>query len=160
MLIFVFFFSSRRRHTRYWRDWSSDVCSSDLGKLAKFLKKQNERVLLVAADVYRPAAIKQLQVLGEQVEVPVYAEEGHQDVLGICERALEKAKEEHATYMIIDTAGRLHIDETLMEELRNIKRLTRPQEILLVVDSMIGQDAVNLAKSFNESLSKIGRASC
>lgn len=123
------------------------------GKLAKFLKKQNERVLLVAADVYRPAAIKQLQVLGEQVEVPVYAEEGHQDVLGICERALEKAKEEHATYMIIDTAGRLHIDETLMEELRNIKRLTRPQEILLVVDSMIGQDAVNLAKSFNESLS-------
>ena len=123
------------------------------GKLAKFLKKQNERVLLVAADVYRPAAIKQLQVLGEQVEVPVYAEEGHQDVLGICERALEKAKEEHATYMIIDTAGRLHIDETLMEELRNIKRLTRPQEILLVVDSMIGQDAVNLAKSFNENLS-------
>src|SRR3712207_8952028 len=79
MLIFVFFFSSRRRHTRYWRDWSSDVCSSDLGKLAKFLKKQNERVLLVAADVYRPAAIKQLQVLGEQVEVPVYAEEGHQE---------------------------------------------------------------------------------
>ena len=123
------------------------------GKLAKFLKKQNERVLLVAADVYRPAAIKQLQVLGEQVEVPVYAEEGHQDVLGICERALEKAKEEHATYMIIDTAGRLHIDETLMEELKNIKRLTRPQEILLVVDSMIGQDAVNLAKSFNENLS-------
>lgn len=123
------------------------------GKLAKFLKKQNERVLLVAADVYRPAAIKQLQVLGEQVEVSVYAEEGHQDVLGICERALEKAKEEHDTYMIIDTAGRLHIDETLMEELKNIKRLTRPQEILLVVDSMIGQDAVNLAKSFNENLS-------
>lgn len=123
------------------------------GKLAKFLKKQNERVLLVAADVYRPAAIKQLQFLGEQVEVSVYAEEGHQDVLGICERALEKAKEEHDTYMIIDTAGRLHIDETLMEELKNIKRLTRPQEILLVVDSMIGQDAVNLAKSFNENLS-------
>lgn len=123
------------------------------GKLAKFLKKQNEKVLLVAADVYRPAAIKQLQVLGQQVDVAVYAEEGHQDVLGICERALEKAKEEHTTYMIIDTAGRLHIDEALMEELRNIKRLTRPQEILLVVDSMIGQDAVNLAKSFNESLS-------
>lgn len=123
------------------------------GKLAKFLKKQNEKVLLVAADVYRPAAIKQLQVLGEQVEVAVYAEEGHRDVLGICQRALEKAKEEHCSYMIIDTAGRLHIDEALMEELRNIKRLTRPQEILLVVDSMIGQDAVNLAKSFNESLS-------
>lgn len=70
--------------------------------------------------MYRPAAIKQLQVLGEQVEVSVYAEEGHQDVLGICERALEKAKEEHDTYMIIDTAGRLHIDETLMEELKNI----------------------------------------
>lgn len=122
------------------------------GKLAKFLKKQNERVLLVGADVYRPAAIRQLQVLGEQVQVSVYSEEGHKDALGICERALEKAKEEHVTYMIIDTAGRLHIDEVLMEELKNIKKLTRPQEILLVVDAMIGQDAVNLAKSFNESL--------
>lgn len=126
------------------------------GKLAKFLKKQNEKVLLVGVDVYRPAAIKQLQVLGNQIGVDVYSEEDNKDVLGIATRALDKAKEINATYMIVDTAGRLHIDETLMEELKSLKKTLRPQEILLVVDAMIGQDAVNLAKSFNDALSVDG----
>lgn len=122
-------------------------------KLANYLKKQGESVLMVGADVYRPAAIKQLQVLGEQVDVPVYAEEDNKDAVAICEHGLAKAKELNSTYMIIDTAGRLHIDEKLMDELRNIKKAVRPQEILLVVDAMIGQDAVNLAESFNNVLS-------
>lgn len=121
-------------------------------KLGNYLKKQGEKVLMVGADVYRPAAIKQLQVLGEQTGIEVYSEENHQDAVGICERGLAKAKELGSTYMIIDTAGRLHIDEKLMAELKEIKRLTRPQEILLVVDAMIGQDAVNLAESFNNVL--------
>lgn len=127
-----------------------------VGKLAKYLKKQNEKVLLVGLDVYRPAAIKQLQVLGNQVGVEVYSEEDNKDVLGIATRAIEKAKEINATYVLVDTAGRLHIDETLMEELKELKKAIRPQEILLVVDAMIGQDAVNLAKSFNEALSVDG----
>lgn len=122
-------------------------------KLGNFLKKQNEKVLLVAADVYRPAAIKQLQVLGEQTKIDVYSEEDTKDVVGICQRALDKAKTDGYSYMIIDTAGRLHIDQQLMEELENVRRITRPQEILLVVDAMIGQDAVNLAESFNNTLS-------
>lgn len=121
-------------------------------KLGNYLKKQGEKVLMVGADVYRPAAIKQLQVLGEQTGIEVYSEENHQDAVGICERGLAKAKELGSTYMIVDTAGRLHIDEKLMDELKEIKRLTRPQEILLVVDAMIGQDAVNLAESFNNVL--------
>lgn len=121
-------------------------------KLGNYLKKQGEKVLMVGADVYRPAAIKQLQVLGEQTGIEVYSEENHLDAVGICERGLAKAKELGSTYMIIDTAGRLHIDEKLMDELKEIKRLTRPQEILLVVDAMIGQDAVNLAESFNNVL--------
>ncbi len=121
-------------------------------KLGNYLKKQGEKVLMVGADVYRPAAIKQLQVLGEQTEIEVYSELDHQDAVGICERGLAKAKELGSTYMIIDTAGRLHIDEKLMDELRDIKKITRPQEILLVVDAMIGQDAVNLAESFNSVL--------
>ena len=121
-------------------------------KLGNYLKKQGEKVLMVGADVYRPAAIKQLQVLGEQTGIEVYSEENHQDAVGICERGLAKAKELGSTYMIIDTAGRLHIDEKLMDELKEIKRLTRSQEILLVVDAMIGQDAVNLAESFNNVL--------
>lgn len=122
-------------------------------KLANYLKKQGESVLMVGADVYRPAAIKQLQVLGEQINVPVYAEEDNKDAVAICEHGLAKAKELNSTYMIIDTAGRLHIDEKLMEELRSIKKAVRPQEILLVVDAMIGQDAVNLAEAFNNVLS-------
>ncbi|WP_349763123.1 signal recognition particle protein [Fusobacterium sp. SYSU M8D902] len=121
-------------------------------KLGNYLKKQGEKVLMVGADVYRPAAIKQLQVLGEQTGIEVYSELDHQDAVGICERGLAKAKELGSTYMIIDTAGRLHIDEKLMDELRDIKKITRPQEILLVVDAMIGQDAVNLAESFNNVL--------
>lgn len=121
-------------------------------KLGNFLKKQGEKVLMVGADVYRPAAIKQLQVLGEQTGITVYSEEDTKDAVGICERGLAKAKELGSTYMIIDTAGRLHIDEKLMEELKEIKKVTRPQEILLVVDAMIGQDAVNLAESFNNVL--------
>ncbi|MDC7955883.1 signal recognition particle protein [Fusobacterium simiae] len=125
-------------------------------KLAKFLKKQNEKLLLVGVDVYRPAAIKQLQVLGQQIGVDVYSEENTKDVVGIATRAIEKAKEINATYMIVDTAGRLHIDETLMEELKELKRAIKPQEILLVVDAMIGQDAVNLAESFNNALSVDG----
>ena len=125
-------------------------------KLAKFLKKQNEKLLLVGVDVYRPAAIKQLEVLGQQIGVDVYSEENSKDVVGIATRAVEKAKEINATYMIVDTAGRLHIDETLMEELKELKRAIKPQEILLVVDAMIGQDAVNLAESFNNALSVDG----
>ncbi|QQB73847.1 signal recognition particle protein [Fusobacterium canifelinum] len=125
-------------------------------KLAKFLKKQNEKLLLVGVDVYRPAAIKQLQVLGQQIGVDVYSEEDTKDVVGIATRAIEKAKEINATYMIVDTAGRLHVDETLMEELKKLKKAIKPQEILLVVDAMIGQDAVNLAESFNNALSVDG----
>ncbi|PMC70132.1 signal recognition particle protein [Fusobacterium nucleatum] len=125
-------------------------------KLANFLKKQNEKLLLVGVDVYRPAAIKQLQVLGQQIGVDVYSEENSKDVVGIATRAIEKAKEINATYMIVDTAGRLHVDETLMEELKELKKAIKPQEILLVVDAMIGQDAVNLAESFNSALSVDG----
>lgn len=121
-------------------------------KLAKYLTKQGEKPYLVGADVYRPAAMKQLQVLGEQINVPVYIEEGSKDARGICDNGLAAAKEAKATYVILDTAGRLHIDESLMDELRDIKKATRPQEIMLVVDAMIGQDAVNLAQSFNETL--------
>lgn len=127
-----------------------------VGKLAKYLKKQNEKVLLVGVDVYRPAAIKQLQVLGKQIGVEVYAEEDNKNVVEIAIRAVERAKEINATYMLVDTAGRLHIDEELMNELKELKKAIRPQEILLVVDAMIGQDAVNLAKSFNEALSVDG----
>ncbi|MDR3258131.1 MAG: signal recognition particle protein [Fusobacteriaceae bacterium] len=122
-------------------------------KLGKYLQKQGESVMMIAGDVYRPAAIKQLQVLGEQAGIQVYADENNKNVVEICEKGLEIAKEKGSTYLIIDTAGRLHIDETLMDELKNIKKSLRPQEILLVVDAMIGQDAVNLAKSFNEALS-------
>lgn len=123
------------------------------GKLAKYLKKQGEKPYLIGADIYRPAAMKQLEVLAQQVGVDVYFELGSNDAVGICERGLQNAKEVGATYLIIDTAGRLHIDEKLMEELKEVKKVVRPQEILLVVDAMIGQDAVNLAQSFNNALS-------
>ena len=121
-------------------------------KLANKLKKDGERPYLVAADVYRPAAIKQLQVLGEQINIPVYADEENKDPVDIARKAWGQAKANDYTYMIIDTAGRLHVDEALMEELSQIKKTVRPQEILLVVDAMIGQDAVNLAKNFNDKL--------
>lgn len=123
------------------------------GKLANLLKKQGEKPYLVAADVYRPAAIKQLQVLGEKIGVPVYAEEENKSPVTICGNSLAQAAAYGATYIILDTAGRLHVDESLMNELKEIKKITRPQEILLVVDAMIGQDAVNLAQNFNEAIS-------
>ncbi|TDT69155.1 signal recognition particle subunit FFH/SRP54 (srp54) [Hypnocyclicus thermotrophus] len=121
-------------------------------KLAKFLKKKGEKPYLVGADIYRPAAMKQLQVLGESIGVGVFTIEGSQDAVKICEEGITKSKEEHATYIILDTAGRLHIDENLMDELKEIKKMARPQEILLVVDAMTGQDAVNVASKFNETL--------
>ncbi|WP_297404673.1 signal recognition particle protein [uncultured Cetobacterium sp.] len=123
------------------------------GKLGKHLQKQGEKVFLIGADIYRPAAMKQLEVLANQIKAEVYFELGSKDAVALCERGLAKAKESGATYVIVDTAGRLHIDEVLMEEVKNIRKAVRPQEILLVVDAMIGQDAVNLAQSFNNALS-------
>lgn len=121
------------------------------GKLALKLKKDGHRPLLVACDVYRPAAIKQLQVVGSQIDVPVFEMDTINPV-NIAEEAVKHAKDHGYDYVIIDTAGRLHIDEALMEELQNIRSTVHPNEILLVIDAMTGQDAVNVAKSFNESL--------
>ena len=126
------------------------------GKLAKLLLKQNHRPLLVAADIYRPAAIKQLQVLGEQLGVPVFSLGSDVSPVEIAHRAIEQAKEQNHDYVLIDTAGRLHIDEALMDELKNIKETVQPHEILLVVDAMTGQDAVNVADSFNQQLGLTG----
>ncbi len=121
-------------------------------KLGGMLKKQGKRPLLCACDVYRPAAVKQLQVVGGQLELPVYAEEGVTDAVGIACRGLEHAKNHANDVLIIDTAGRLHIDEQLMDELKEIEAETEPTEILLVVDAMTGQDAVNVADKFNSEL--------
>ena len=120
-------------------------------KLAKMLKGQGHRPLLVACDVYRPAAIAQLQVMGEKAGVPVF-EMGQDDPVKIAKKAVSHAKDHGNDYVILDTAGRLHVDETLMKELENIKAAVSPGEILLVVDAMTGQDAVNVATSFNETL--------
>lgn len=120
-------------------------------KIALMLKKQGNRPLLVACDIYRPAAIKQLQVVGEQAGVPVF-EMGTTDPVTIAKEALKLAKDQGYDYVFLDTAGRLHIDEQLMGELKNIKSEVKPHEILLVVDSMTGQDAVNVASSFDEAL--------
>ncbi len=120
-------------------------------KLALKLKKENHRPLLVACDVYRPAAIKQLQVVGEKAGVPVF-EMGQGNPVEISRAAVDEAKLKGYDYVIIDTAGRLHVDEELMNELKNIKAEVKPHEILLVVDSMTGQDAVNVATSFDEAL--------
>lgn len=125
------------------------------GKLAGILKKQNKKVMLAACDVYRPAAIKQLQVVGGKVNVPVF-EEGQINPVKIAKDALDEAKRQGADVLIIDTAGRLHIDEQLMEELQKIKAEVKPNEILLVVDSMTGQDAVNVAETFNQKLDITG----
>lgn len=122
------------------------------GKLANLLRKQGKNPLLVACDVYRPAAIKQLQVLGNQLSVPVFSMGDKTNPVDIAKAAIEHAKTHQNDLVIIDTAGRLHIDEALMDELVNIKHSVRPHEILLVVDSMTGQDAVNVAQSFNEKL--------
>ncbi|UOE92867.1 signal recognition particle protein [Alkalihalobacillus sp. LMS39] len=126
-------------------------------KLANHLrKKHNRNPMLVAADIYRPAAIKQLETLGKQLNMPVFSLGDKESPVKIAEEAIKKAKEDHHDYVIIDTAGRLHIDEELMDELQQVKQLAKPDEILLVVDAMTGQDAVNVAESFNEQLDITG----
>ncbi len=127
------------------------------GKLSLHLRKtQGKRPLMVACDVYRPAAIKQLQVLGSQIDVPVFTIEGENNPVAIAKAAIAHAKQHGNDPVIIDTAGRLHIDEVLMEELQKIKAETMPSEILLVVDAMTGQDAVNVAEHFNSQLDITG----
>jgi signal recognition particle subunit SRP54 len=126
------------------------------GKLAKMLLKQNHRPLLVACDIYRPAAIKQLEVLGEQLKVPVFSLGDKVNPVEIAKAGLQHAKDNGNDYVIIDTAGRLHIDENLMDELKNVREATSPDEILLVVDAMTGQDAVNVAESFHQQLELSG----
>ncbi len=126
------------------------------GKLAGMFKKQGRRPLLVACDVYRPAAIKQLQVVGEQLDVPVFSMGTDVSPVKIAKAGIEHAKQHGHDVVFIDTAGRLHIDEKMMEELKEIKEALEPQEILLVVDAMLGQDAVNVAESFNSLLDITG----
>ena len=125
--------------------------TTQCAKLALMLKNQNHRPMLAACDIYRPAAIKQLQVVGEQVGVPVF-EMGQTDPVRIAREAINYSKEHGHDYVILDTAGRLHIDEELMNELKSVKSEVKPHEILLVVDAMTGQDAVNVATSFDEAL--------
>ena len=122
------------------------------GKLANIIRKQGKKPLLVACDVYRPAAIKQLQVVGKQLDIPVYANEETKDVKLIARQAMSVAMSKLNDVVILDTAGRLQIDEALMQELKDLKKDVKPHEILLVVDSMTGQDAVNVASTFNEEL--------
>ncbi|MCM3110180.1 signal recognition particle protein [Lederbergia lenta] len=123
------------------------------GKLANLLrKKYNKKPLLVAADIYRPAAIKQLETLGKQLDLPVFSMGDKVSPVEIARQAIDKAKEEHHDYVLIDTAGRLHIDNELMGELKEIKEIATPDEIILVVDAMTGQDAVNVAQNFNDQL--------
>ncbi|MDO5717523.1 MAG: signal recognition particle protein [Tissierellia bacterium] len=126
------------------------------GKLALHLKKQNKRPLMVACDVYRPAAIKQLEVVGSQVEVPVFSMGDKISPVDIAKAGMAEAKKNGNDVVIIDTAGRLHIDENLMDELVSIKEAVNPNEILLVVDAMTGQDAVNVAETFNNQLEITG----
>lgn len=126
------------------------------GKLALHLKKQNRRPLLVAGDVYRPAAIRQLEVLGEQIDVPVFSLGDKENPVRIAEEGVARAREEGCDIVLIDTAGRLHVDEVMMEELRSIREVVKPQEILLVVDAMTGQDAVNVAEQFHNQLGLTG----
>ncbi|NIK75653.1 signal recognition particle subunit SRP54 [Paenibacillus castaneae] len=126
------------------------------GKLAKLLQKGNHKPLLLACDIYRPAAIKQLQVLGEQINAPVFSMGDQTSPVEIARAGLQHAKENGNDYVIIDTAGRLHIDEELMDELKQIHEVTKPDEVLLVVDAMTGQDAVNVAQSFHEQLALTG----
>ncbi len=122
------------------------------GKLANIIRKQGKKPLLVACDVYRPAAIKQLQVVGKQLDIPVFVNENTKDVKVIAKQAMSYAISKMNDVIIIDTAGRLQIDEALMQELKDLKKDVKPYEILLVVDSMTGQDAVNVATTFNEEL--------
>ena len=129
--------------------------TTNAAKLAGFMKKQGKRPLLAACDVYRPAAIHQLEVVGEQLGIPVF-QMGQIDPVDIAKAAIEHAKKHGNDLVFLDTAGRLHVDETLMDELRNIKAAVEPTEILLVVDAMIGQDAVNAAKAFDDALDLTG----
>lgn len=122
------------------------------GKLARFIKSKGKRPLLVACDVYRPAAIDQLKIVGEQVGVPVFTDYESKDPVAIARAAIQQAKDESHNVVIIDTAGRLAVDEAMMDEIARIKAATTPHEILFVVDAMTGQDAVNTAKTFNERL--------
>ena len=123
------------------------------GKLASFIKsKKGRQVLLVAGDVYRPAAIEQLKILGEQIGVPVYTEEGNQNPVQIAQNAIQHARTNNYNVVIVDTAGRLAVDEAMMQEITAIKAAVNPSETLFVVDSMTGQDAVNTAREFNERL--------
>lgn len=127
------------------------------GKLANLLRKEyNRKPLLVAADIYRPAAIKQLETIGKQLDLPVFSMGDQVSPVEIAQKAIEKAKEEHFDYVLIDTAGRLHIDGELMQELQDVKEVAHPDEIYLVVDAMTGQDAVNVAKAFNDQLEVTG----
>lgn len=126
------------------------------GKLALSLKKRNKKPLLVACDVYRPAAIKQLTVVGKSIDIPVFSMGDKVNPVDISKQAIDYARNNDRNVVIIDTAGRLHIDEALMDELKNIKVSINPSEILLVVDSMTGQDAVNVAESFNSTLDITG----
>jgi len=121
-------------------------------KLAKDLKSKDRKVLLTAADIYRPAAIEQLKVLGQQIDVPVFSIEGSKDAVKIARESVSYAKENGLNTIIIDTAGRLHVDENLMEEIGSIKKIVNPYETLFVVDSMTGQDAVNSAKAFHDKV--------
>jgi signal recognition particle subunit SRP54 len=122
------------------------------GKLASYIKKQGRSVLLAACDIYRPAAIDQLKVLGEQVGVEVYAEPENKDAVAIAKHAIEHAKKSNSRVLIVDTAGRLAVDEQMMDEIARLKEALKPSETLFVVDSMTGQDAVNTAKAFNDRL--------
>ena len=122
------------------------------GKLANYLKRQGRSVLLTACDIYRPAAIDQLKVLGQQIGVEVYAEPENKDAIKIAKAALEHAKKNNFRVVIIDTAGRLAVDEQMMNEIAQLKEVLKPSETLFVVDAMTGQDAVNTAKTFNERL--------
>lgn len=125
-------------------------------KLANLLVKEGFKPMLVAADVYRPAAMTQLEILGAQIQVPVYINPKEKDPRSICQEALQKAQSQGLTHLLIDTAGRLHIDQALMEELKDLKRILNPHEILLVADAMTGQDAVTVAERFNADLEVTG----
>lgn len=125
-------------------------------KLARYLEKDSWRPMMVAADVYRPAAIEQLKVLGEQLEMPVYAEDTESNPVEICHRAMSEARQRRRDMVLFDTAGRLALDEPLMKELENIKKRVKPKNIFLVVDAMVGQDAVKTAKAFHERLDLSG----
>jgi signal recognition particle subunit SRP54 len=122
------------------------------GKLGRLIKERGRKPLLVAADLQRPAAIEQLHVIGEQLDIPVYSEKGAKDPVAVCQNAVKQAKQLDASVVILDTAGRLHIDDELMTQLKQIDRRIEPQQVYLVVDGMTGQDAVNSAKAFNDAL--------